>query len=61
MKVVLFHRKEGFYPIELLSELGCGKSYAEQIQDNAKINKGTVKVTCPKTNEVLWKDKEAGK
>jgi len=46
MNIYIFHRAEGFYPLELLDD--------EQAIANACLNPGTLKVTNAITGKVVW-------
>ena len=49
-RVVLFFRKEGFYPVTLSAR--C------KIEDHVRLNPGTLKVVDAETREVLWQEEK---
>lgn len=52
-EVVIFHRDDHFYPIELLRPDECGKSLQDQACDHVKLNPGTTKVETI-GGSILW-------
>ena len=47
MRLFIFHRAEGWYPLEL-------PDTQTDLMDNIAINPGTLKVTDGITGEVIW-------
>ncbi len=51
--VYIFHRKDGWYPLELMSD--------EDARANAKCNPGTIKVEKALTGEIVWEESTTAK
>ena len=52
--IVIFFRKDGFYPVELLDPKKHGKTLESQAFDHAELNPGTLKIECVETKRTLW-------